>query len=165
MLSCSLERKCTRYAKKCTIEAKVEVRDSIITITEVRYKDTTLYVYLPQDTVLIEKILYVNKKGIVNLDTISETNGIIGVEAWVNKNLLGVNGYVADSTIYVTLENTIKEKNIWKFRFKEEFKKEKIVVKRNSSFAKFCIWFWWLFILITVLLIVRKIMQLKRGKF
>lgn len=153
--SCSttdrLSRKCERWSAICSPEMIVDsvyVHDSII------IKDTIVKYILNKDTVYLFKELYVPKDVFINIDTMCKESGIIGVKAWVNDNNLGVLGYVADSSVFIELKGVVRE-NI-RLRRTNRIKTIVREVVRNSSFANFTVWFFWIFIILVFFYIFLK---------
>ena len=105
-----IQRNCDKFAAICTVEKE--------TVTV--YRDTTIFrtdtirVPLPRDTVRItDTVKVINNQAF--LKPVHKQFGIIGVDAWVNFSVLGVQAYLTDSTILhvekdtIYLEKVIKE--------------------------------------------------------
>jgi len=96
--------------KACYVSSDTTItRDSLV------YRDTTIYVSLPKDTVKIKdtiKLPAIGKK--LNYGPVEKRNGLITVKAEIRNNVLGIESYLNDSTIFVKLDNAIKEAYYWK---------------------------------------------------
>lgn len=91
--------------------------------------DTTFLIYLPTDTVRIEKLIPKN----VKLEPVYEKNGIINVEVSANNGKLEILSYL-DSTMWYRLQDSIKIKNAIIKRNKTIIYKQNIVIKENETF-------------------------------
>lgn len=128
---------CQRLAKKCPPQA----RDSIIYREQVVYKDTTIYIRLPQDTVFMGppelRISIVN--GEIVMEKVCKSYGIITACAWIEKSQPYVYAYLNDTSYKVTLRNAIKEARYWEEKYHNE--KTTVQVRYIPVFYKFTFWF------------------------
>ena len=164
LTGCSINKRCSRLYKICPKNNNQNIKDSIVIETKIVNTIDTLFIKLPSDTVLIEKLIKTEiplKLIKLNLDTFKDVNGIIGVSAWINNNSLGAMGWVADSGIFYQYYNEAKEKTIWRKRFKEELQKNSIVKKENTSFAIFTEWWFWFSLIVLIILMLWKYIKTK----
>ncbi len=125
--SCATQKRCNR---RFPPETSIEIKDSIIEKTKIEYHDTIIEVLLPFDTAAFFKTLKpINN--VVNLDTLTRESGIVGAQAWVNNNRMGVRGYIADSTLFYALDSARKEVHTWK----EKYNTQKQTIVRRVKYV------------------------------
>lgn len=89
--------------------------DTTITRDSLVYRDTTIYVQLPRDTVRITDTLPVPMIGQkLNYGPVTKKNGLITVNAVIRNNILGIESYINDSSIFVRIDSLQKEVYHWK---------------------------------------------------
>lgn len=153
LCSCNM---CKWANKRCP----AVIHDSIIYKETVKYRDTTIYVRLPKDTVKINDTVYV-KQGLAFMPKIWRQIGIITATAEIKKSRLYVDAYLNDTSFKVNLKNAIKERNFWHERYNEKVK----VIREQyiPDFYKFAMWYAiasWVLIVIGITLYVAKKMYL-----
>lgn len=139
-----IERNCDKFAKICVTEKeKVTV-----------FRDTTIYVDRPievpvphykdslriRDSVKIVTVIdTANNQEIhyAEMDTTTETFGLISVKAWVNRSKIGVDAWLTDSTFLYNYQDTIKLENA----IKDTNTKKMVPVRYIPGFYKFTFWF------------------------
>ncbi len=129
---CVSEKRCARRFPVVTI---IERHDSTITRDSIVYRDTTIEVKLPADTVKIVERVYVNN-GIATMPKVVKQNGIITAEAEVKSGMLLVNSFLNDSSVFVTLTNAIRERNSYKELYQNYSKQESKTIVTN-------VLYWW----------------------
>ena len=136
-----LQKKCDKWTAFCTPESQI---DTIFQSDTVIFRDTIISYQLQRDTVRVSKLIKIPSH--LNIDTIEKLKGIIGVRAGVKENLLWAEGFVNDSTVFIKLHNALKE-----IKTLRSEKHSKTIIKkevRNSSFANFTTWFFWILLII-----------------
>jgi len=135
---------CQRLSRRCP----PQVKDSIVYKEVLRYRDTTIYVTLPRDTVFIGppelKISVVN--GQIIMEKVCKSYGIITLYAWIETSQHYVYAYLNDTSYKVTIESSIRLSEYWHERVRTE--KTVVEVKYIPAFYKFTFWF---FIAVVVL--------------
>lgn len=153
LTSCVTEKKCNR---KYPPQFVVIEKDTVIYKEKIVIKDSIINVILPNDTVILTKYLTINK-GIVNLDTIIKEQGIVGAMAFVNNNELGVVAYISDSTIFYKLDSAQIRVDKYKEALHSRNETRVRDVVRNSAFAGFTIWWFWITAILIAFLLYLKI--------
>lgn len=122
-----IERNCDKFKKVCVTE----------TVTEIVYRDTTIYItdtirlVLPSDTVTItDTVRIINDKAF--MPDIYKEFGLIGVKAGINNSILNVSAWLTDSTILYPVHDTIVIENA----IKEESTTDTVLVKYVPVFYK-----------------------------
>lgn len=97
---------------------EVVTKDSIIYKEKISYRDTTIFRYLPGDTVYKETIVYVDKAtGLVNSKKLFAFTSLAEASAWVYNSKLFLNLIQKDTTIEIRLDSAIKEASYWKEKY------------------------------------------------
>lgn len=97
---------------------EVVTKDSIIYRESISYRDTTIFRYLPGDTVFKNTIVYVDKTtGLVNSKKLFAFTSLAEASAWVYNSKLFLNLIQKDTTIEIRLDSAIKEANYWKEKY------------------------------------------------
>ena len=102
--SCGSQWICRQSLKYCpskTIDSIIVKRDTI-------YRDTTIFIYFPQDTLRMEIPIEVPGKPI-SIPRVSKTTGIITAEAWIKYNRLYINAFISDSGIFYSNDSLLRE--------------------------------------------------------
>jgi hypothetical protein len=126
-----IQRNCDAFAAICTVEKE--------TVTV--YRDTTIYrtdtirVPLPRDTVRITDTITI-KNNQAFLKPVHKEFGIIGVDAWVNFSVLGVQAYLTDSTILHVEKDTIYLEKV----IKETGTTKTVKVRHIPGIYRFAFW-------------------------
>ena len=148
--SCVTEKKCNaKYPPSVTYVKK----DSIVFKEKLVYRDTVVYKTLVKDSMIYnEKIIYSN-------DSIwfppMEAKGKYGyAKSWAYNGRAFLKYFEGGMDIEFRLDNAIKEANYYKEQYTNEKTKEKVTYTINSPFAKFCIWFFFGIIGLTILAVV-----------
>lgn len=156
LMSCNtpkrIERKCAKWTAICQPEQRI---DSILIRDTVIIRDTIIRYKIRQDTVILEHKFTVPKYLTLDFDTIRKEFGLVGVQAWVTDNRLGVLGYLTDSTIL------IKSKTKEVIHNEKSHRKEIVRVKENTSFANFTIWFFWIMVIMVIIYIILKLIKIR----
>ena len=142
-----IERNCDKFAKIC-------LQDQVTVIT---YRDTTIFrvdtlrVPLPyRDTVRIHDTVKI-VDNLAYMPLVRRRFGLVGVDAWVNKSVLGVKGYLTDSTILHAHRDTITLEKV----IKEQATIQTVTVKHVPGFYRFTFWFFWAVVAVAVFAAVR----------
>lgn len=101
------------------------------------YRDTTIFIELPGDTILKTDTVYITKEG-VQSDTISSNLQYSYAAAWVLNSRLQLEHRQKDTIISRIIENAIKEKSTVETIIKTETKIEE--VKFIPWWAKVLMW-------------------------
>ena len=151
--SCVTQQRCER---KFPTQNEIIVKDTVIYKEVIVIKDSIINVMLPSDTVFLYKYL-TSRKGVINLDTLIVERGIVGAMAFVNNNQLGVIAYISDSSIYYKLDSAHVRVNKYKQELhnRSEIKTRDIV--KNSDFAKFTQWWFFITAVLIIVLLYLKI--------
>ena len=97
---------------------EVVTKDSIIYKELISYRDTTIFRYLPADTVYKETIVYVDKvTGLVNSKKLFAFTSLAEASAWVYNSKLFLNLIQKDTTVEIRLDSVIKEATYWKEKY------------------------------------------------
>ena len=97
---------------------EVVTKDSIIYKEKISYRDTTIFRYLPGDTVYKETIVYVDKAtGLINSKKLFAFTSLAEASAWVYNSKLFLNLTQKDTTIEIRLDSAIKEARYWKEKY------------------------------------------------
>lgn len=97
---------------------EVVTKDSIIYKEKISYRDTTIFRYLPGDTVYKETIVYVDKAtGLINSKKLFAFTSLAEASAWVYNSKLFLNLIQKDTTIEFRLDSAIKEASYWKEKY------------------------------------------------
>lgn len=97
---------------------EVVTKDSIIYRESISYRDTTIFRYLPGDTVFKNTIVYVDKAtGLINSKKLLAFTSLAEASAWVYNSKLFLNLIQKDTTIEIRLDSAIKEANYWKEKY------------------------------------------------
>lgn len=97
---------------------EVVTKDSIIYKEKISYRDTTIFRYLPGDTVYKETIVYVDKAtGLINSKKLFAFTSLAEASAWVYNSKLFLNLIQKDTTIEIRLDSAIKEASYWKEKY------------------------------------------------
>lgn len=139
---------CKRASKRCP--SQIITKDSTIYKEIVKYKDTTVFVYLPKDTVTINDTVYI-VNGVCYMARKHTKNGIVSAWAEVINNRMNMQAFVNDSGVFYQLNNAIRESIYWSEKYKE--KQQTIVVKENylTWFQWVQVWLGRLFVLIALI--------------
>lgn len=145
---------CQRLSRKCP----PNVKDSIIYKEKMVYRDTTIYVPLPRDTVFIgppELVISV-VNGNITMHKVCKTYGIITACAWIENSQPYVYAHLNDTSYKVTIDSAIRSSEYWYERWRTE--KTIVEVKYIPSFYKFTMWF---FIAVVVVVVGYVVIKLK----
>lgn len=110
---------------------EVVTKDSIIYRESISYRDTTIFKYLPGDTVFKNTIVYVDKvTGLVNSKKLFAFTSLAEASAWVYNSKLFLNLIQKDTTIEIRLDSAIKEAIYWKEKYQSN---NTVVVKEVTK--------------------------------
>lgn len=145
-----ISKNCDKFAAVCVTDVKTEVRIVTNTITEIEYRDTIIYKYLPGK--VVEKIVtvYVNN-GIIESDLSVLVTPLARSTAQVINSRLEHYLTQNDTTLQFELDNANKTIRILNTEKWETKKQQTVTVKENSNFANFAIKVFWGLIIIVVL--------------
>lgn len=113
LTSCYTRRECLKFCPEVKQESTIieKIKDSII----VSYKDTTIYLKLPKDTLYKIDTVYIGENSKFSTKGKSIlTNEFCESVAYVKNNKLYHNLYFVDTTLKIKLDNAIKEVIHWK---------------------------------------------------
>ena len=145
--SCDYEKRCVKWTKRCKPDSTYIYRVDTI-------RDTSVEVMIFNDTIWLNKYIKVpkyieGKPPMINVDTITKEVGIIGLQMWINNNVLGGSAYLTDSTVLVKTKvysrSDIRRSN------------KTLYIKKNSSFVNFTEWFFFGFLFFLIIYIVLRI--------
>lgn len=104
MSACTTKKKCMR------LYPPIESRDSIVIIkTNTITKDTTIFIYMPADTVYLSDTIYLDENGQMASDTMKSALKWSYAAAWVANNRLYLEHQTKDTIIEQLIENAIRE--------------------------------------------------------
>ena len=152
---CATEKRCARRFPLVTI---IERHDSTIYRDSIVYRDTTVEVPLPADTVTIVERVYVSN-GVASMPKVVKQNGIITAEAEVKNGMLLLSSFLNDSLLFVTLRNAIKERNSYKELYQNYSKQESkpIVTNVLHWWQKTLMYIGLIALILTAIIVYRKI--------
>ena len=78
------------------------------TYTTIVYKDTTIQIRLPPDTIYSIDTIFIKPDNVLYIAPKSIKNGIISASAFILNNKLYLSAYLNDSTFYFPLKNAIR---------------------------------------------------------
>jgi hypothetical protein len=136
--SCTTLDKCNR--KYPPVESS-SVKDSIVTETITKYKDSLIYLRLDPDTITLISTEYISDPDnpkLIYIDSISAENKFSQAWAWVEKSSLGLSLVQKDTTLEFLLDDAVRETEHWKQLYHSEIKKEVKVVRFIPKFYRFC---------------------------
>ena len=108
---------------------EVVTKDSIVYKEKISYRDTTIYKYLPGDTVFKTTYVYIDKNtGLVNSKKLFAFTSLAEASAWVYNSKLFLNLTQKDTTIEIRLDSAIKEASYWK----EKYQNSSTVVTKET---------------------------------
>ena len=148
--------------KRCNMKfppSIVERVDSVVVEKEV-VRDTTVYIYLPQDTIVKHDTVVVTKQGANSKPVVTEGRWSKAVAQVVN-GLLTQTLYegTADS-MAITLNGAIRERDYYKEL--SSYKEETRIEYQNTKFAKFTTYFFWIVVgIIAMLVLVFRVRVIK----
>jgi len=144
--SCVTQKRCNR---RFPVSPETIIKDSIVYKERIAYKDTTIFVKLPSDTVYKkDTITIVN--GYVYVAPIYAESKMASAKAWIRQNKLNLMLADKDTTIEIKLKDALKTAEFWEFKYKTE--KQTIVVKEKYT-PRFWKFTGWLGIILTLVLI------------
>ena len=132
--SCTTQRKCLRKYPPQT-STVIVYRDSIH--TEVKYRDTTIFVKIPGQTITDTIFVPVNSPGPSYVpDTARAENTYSIAKAWLDWPQIRLNLFQKPQTIEILLKNAIKERDTYRELYENEKSKEVQIVKETPKFWK-----------------------------
>lgn len=167
LIVCSSCLTARRIEKNCYLFAKI---CGTGTITEIRYKDTTIFfdrmvpVFLPRDSAKIHGLVKINSTG-AQLPSITSKKGIVTIRAEIVDSKLTATGFINRDSIIAAIRDSVTLKNAIRL----SNSKTTVVVKEKyiPVFYKFTFWVAILgFVSGVIWLILRfKIVTLVKAKF
>jgi len=155
-----IEKHCDDFAKICVTNTETEVKVITNTVTEIEYRDTIIYKYLPGKVVERKIPVYINA-GIVNSEMSVLITPLARSTAQVINSRLEHYLTQNDTTLQLELEDARKTIRILNTeKWKTELKNT-VTVTENSNFAKACIKIVWALIVIVVLGVVYLVIKNK----
>ena len=145
-----IERNCSEFAKICEVPVKKEVRIIRDVQTEVIYRDTVIYKYLPGKVVERKIPVYINK-GIVESDLSVLNTQLARSTARVFNSRLEHELIQTDTTLPFKLEDALRDKKTLEKQNKVLKEKYVVTVMENSNFAKVAIKVFWGLVVIVVI--------------
>jgi len=145
-----IEKNCSEFAKICEVPVKKEVKIITNTVTEIEYRDTIIYKYLP-GKVVEKKIPVYIREGIVESELSILNTPLAMSTARVFNSRLEHNLTQNDTTLRLELEDakkTIRILNTEKWKTELE---NTIIVEENSNFAKLAIKVFWGLVVIVII--------------
>ena len=113
------------------IVEKIVKKDSIVYKEKIVYRDTTIFKYLPGDTVFKTNTVYVDRvTGLANSKKIFAFTSLAEASAWVKNSKLFLNLTQKDTTIEIRLDSAIKEATYWKEKYQNN---SSVVVKEVTK--------------------------------
>ena len=148
LASCVTQKKCTRKFPPVT---EIIIKDSIREVTI--YRDTTIYINLPADTVYKKDTIIIKNGYFYIAPMYAETN-LATAKAWISHNKLSLMLADKDTTLEVRLENALKTSQIWEFKYKNE--KQTVQVKYVPKFWKVTGWIGIISVILIIMYIVTR---------
>jgi hypothetical protein len=150
--SCSPAKRLERfYVRHPELKPQSSVEIKTEYIEKTVYRDTTIYITLPPDTVEKEVIV----KELINVPVFTsekvkaETN-LARAESWIENTRLRLTLMDKDTTLELRLDNAVKESQYWQNKYEKE---TKVVTERYIP--KFYKWCFWILIGIVLFIIVK----------
>ena len=145
-----ISRNCDKFTKVCVTEVQRDTVTKIETKTEVIYRDTTIYVNIPGETVIKEVPVYI-ENGIIESElSILQVPYSISYAQVINSKL-SHELIQTDTVMRVKLENALKVVRKQEKVIKVLSEKYIVEIEVNSPFAKVCIKVVWALIVIVIL--------------
>ena len=158
--SCTTQRKCLRKYPPQT-STVIVYRDSIH--TEIKYRDTTIFVKIPGQTITDTVFVPVNSPGPSYVpDTARAENTYSIAKAWLDWPKIRLNLFQKPQTIEILLKNAIKERDTYRELYENEKSKEVVNVRYVPKFWKIAGWagiILTLFLIALIGLKIRKIIK------
>lgn len=134
--SCVTQKRC---ARRFPASPETIIKDSIVYKERITYRDTTIFVKLPADTIFKkDTITIVN--GYVHVLPVYAESKMASAKAWIRLNKLNLMLADKDTTLEIKLTDALKTAQFWEMRFKTEKQKEIVRVKYVPVFWKFTGW-------------------------
>lgn len=146
--SCATQKRCYQKFPPQTVTV---TKDSIR--TEIVYRDTTIYVTLPVETITKTDTIYV-KNGSVIFNPVEVETNYAYAKAWTGQNRINLTLTDKDTTLIFRLNKAIKEAKYYEMKYSTE--KKTVIEYRTKKFVKVMAWIGGVSILLLVLLILRK---------
>jgi hypothetical protein len=137
LTSCVTQKKCN---SKFPPEVRIERHDSLIIKDSIIYKDRYVPYYIKGKTDTIEKLIPVPEK--INLAPMRLENTYAYAEAWIENSKLKMKLQLKDQVITFKLDSADKVAKHWERLYHET--NQTIIpppVRYTSKFAKVCIWY------------------------
>ena len=145
-----IEKHCDDFAKICVVPVKKEVEIITNTVTEIKYRDTTIYIKVPGKEVIKKMPVYITR-GIVNSELSSLTVPFAESTAQVVNSKLAHKLMQTDTLLRVKLENALKVVRTQERQIETLREKYVVTVTENSPFANFAIKVFWGLLIAVVL--------------
>lgn len=137
-----VEKNCDLFAKVCITETETETEIITETKTEIIYRDTIIYVKVPEKTVIKEVPVYI-EKGISNSELSVLSVPFARSYAQVVNSRQEHKLVQTDTLLLFKLENSLKTIKTQEKQIKILKEKYVVTVKENTDWAKFCIKVFW----------------------
>ena len=137
-----IEKHCSEFAKICEVPVKKEVEIITNTVTEIIYRDTTIYVKVPGKTVIKEIPVYI-EKGISNSELSVLNVDFARSYARVVGSRLEHELTQTDTLLLFKLKNALKVVKTQEKQITVLKEKYVVTITENSPFASFTIKVFW----------------------
>ena len=131
---CVTQKRCNR---KFSPQIETIIKDSIVYKERITYKDTTIYVKLPADTVYKKDTITIVNGNFYIAPIYAETK-LASAKAWIRQNKLNLMLADKDTTLEIKLTDALKTAEFWEYKYKYE--KQTVKVKHTPKFWKFTGW-------------------------
>ena len=142
-----IQRNCEAFSKICTVNTwhDIQYRDTIIYLDPIQAK-------LPVSDINISMQLIVKDGQVVNIESITKTQGLITTEVWIKDGKLTINSSLNDSTILIRPDPVVIHDAIV-----DETTGQTIKIKFIPKTYRWSFWILITEILIGILILVKKL--------
>lgn len=137
-----VSKNCDLFMAVCEVPIKKEVEIITNTVTEIQYKDTTIYIEIPGKEVIKEIPVYI-EKGLVNSGLSVLNVPFAESYSQVVNSKLRHELIQTDTLLLFKLENSLQTIKTQEKQIKVLKEKYVVTVKENTAWAKFCIKVFW----------------------
>lgn len=138
--SCSDEIRCLRASRKVKEYCKTcnEIKDSVRLhdSTVYRFRDTTIFIMLPKDTVLLHDSIRIVDGMVMNYPRRVFQNGIISGYFQIYNGEFTVKTWINTDGFSITLRGAITEKMVYKGLYEYYYQKQTIEVPKPPGYWK-----------------------------
>lgn len=146
---CATEKRCKL---KFPPQTETIIKDSIREV--IKYRDTTIYVKLPADTVTTSDTIYI-KNGVTVYKEVKAETKLATARAWIGQNRLNLTLADKDTTIEIKLKDALVSKEFWQNKYMTE--KQVVTIKYTPKWINILAWIGGAGIILLILWILRKL--------